>query len=203
MLEKHKEVFFHAAQKYTCWIALREPNPLSDQWVGSPGGIPKSMDCKAKTADNPAWRFGGLVVDPTVCPQGFHRQTLEEAMRTWKEKFLHGNRLPGGFSVVDRGTDKGVVRKNGSRIFADFDLMLINRANEKGEILFTSEAEQEVLFASVQPAINQGLGVPMIQHGAEFMWKGGVGARESESVFFFGPGRRFKVEHSSMPKGGH
>ena len=203
MIEKHKEVFFQVAQKNTCWIALREPNPLSDQWIGTPATIPKSMDCKAKTADNPAYRFAGLVVDPTVCPQGFKKQTLGEATHTWNEKFLLANRLPGSFSIVDRGSEKGIVRKNGARIFADFDLMLINRANEKGEIIFTSEEEQEILFASVQPAINLGLGVPMIQHGAEFMWKGGVGARESELVFFFGPGRRFKVEQSSMPKGGH
>jgi len=203
MIAKHKEVFFQAAEKYTCWIGLREPNPLSDQWIGIPGGMPKSMDCKAKTADNPTYRFAGLVVDPTVCPQGFKTETIGEARHTWKEKFLHGDRLPGGFNVVDRGVDRGVVMKNGARIFADFDLMLINRSNGAGEFLFTSEAEQETLFDSVQPAINQGLGVPMIQHGAEFMWKGGVGARESEVVLFFGPGRRFKAERSSMPKNGH
>jgi hypothetical protein len=203
MLEKHKEVFFHAAEKFTCWIALREPNPLSDQWIGKPGGIPKSMDCKAKTADNPTYRFAGLVVDPTTCAEGFKKNTLGEATETWKKKFLQSNRLPGGFSVTDRGPEKGVVRKNGARIFADFDLMLLNRSDKKGEFLFTTQAEQKALFDSVLPVINGGLGVPMIQHGAEFMWDGGVGAREAESVFFFGPERRFRVERSSMPKKGH
>ena len=203
MIEKHKDAFFEAAQKHTCWIALREPNPLSDKWVGTPGGIPKSMDCKAKSADNPAYRFSGLVVDPMTAPQGFRTDTLSAAQKTWKEKFLKAGRLPGGFSITERGPDRGVVLQNGCRIFADYDLMLINRTNANGDFLFTSEEEQKELFDKVAPEINKALKVPMIQHGAEFMWKGGVGARESESVFFFGPGRRFRVERSSMPAGGH
>ena len=35
------------------------------------------------------------------------------------------------------------------------------------------------------------------------MWTGGVGARELEWVFWFGPGRRFHRGPSSMPRGSH
>jgi len=40
----------------------------------------------------------------------------------------------------------------------------------------------------------------MIQHVSEFMYKDGVGSRETEQVYFFGPKRRFKLSYSSMPK---
>jgi hypothetical protein len=41
--------------------------------------------------------------------------------------------------------------------------------------------------------------VIIIQHGAEFDWEG-RGAGESERIFWFGPGYRFKASFSSMPE---
>jgi len=203
MRPHHRQVFFDAAQQCTCWIGLREPNPLADRWIGQPGYIPKGVNCKAKTADNPDFQLAGLVVDPTVRPDAFNRDTLAAAVDTWKNKFLMGGRLPAGFTCPQTGPEKGLVRLSGSAIYADYDLMAINRATSDGEWLPTSEAEARVLFARVEPLLQQGLGVPLIQHSTEFMWAGGVGAREMEWVLWFGPGRRLKRLQSSMPHGGH
>jgi hypothetical protein len=67
--------------------------------------------------------------------------------------------------------------------------MAISWSNERGEMLFTDQAQQAELYAKVEPLLRQGLGVPMVQHPTEFMWDKGVGAREFEYVLWFGPGR--------------
>jgi hypothetical protein len=203
MRPDHKEIFFQAADKFTCWIGLREPNPLADKWIGRAGYAPKMEACKAKTADNPAHRFGGLVTDPTRCPEAFRPESHKAAVETWEKKFLVHGRLPAGFTRPESGPEAGLVRYHGQAIYADFDLMAINKASAKGEFLPTTLAEQQALFAEVGPFLNAGFRAEMIQHGAEFMWDKGVGARESEFVYWFGPGRKFFVGPSSMPKGGH
>lgn len=203
MKQTHKDIFFAAAEEFTCWIGLREPNALSQKWIGIPRHIPKGEECKAKTADSPTHRFGGLVVDPILCPEAFTHASLQSAIKTWEQKFLKHGRLPSGFSRAEQGMEKGLVKFNGSAIYADFDLMAINRSNPNGDFLPTSLPEQQQLFAQVEPVLNRGFGAKLIQHGAEFMWDKGLGARESEFVLWFGPGRRFKQTISSMPQGGH
>jgi hypothetical protein len=204
MREHHKDAFFEAAEAFTCWIGLREPNSLADDWIGRSGYIPKPVDCKAKTADQDGHRLGGLVVNPLLLPAAFQPTSRDEAVKTWKQKFLlAGLALPPGYTCVESGPDRGLVRRQGSAIYSDLDLMALLRSNARGEKLFTSEKEQEDLFTKVEMKIRFRLGVPLIQHGAEFMWKGGVGARESEWVLWFGPGHRFERGASSMPHGGH
>src|SRR2546429_7629979 len=88
MRQDHMQVFFEAAQQCTCWIGLREPNPLADKWIGKPGYIPKCENCKAKTADNPSFQFAGLVVAPTLRPEAFRRETLSAAIDACENKFL-------------------------------------------------------------------------------------------------------------------
>src|SRR5438132_13968201 len=202
MRQDHMQVFFEAAQQCTCWIGLREPNPLADKWIGKPGYIPKGENCKAKTADNPSFQFAGLVVAPTLRPEAFRRETLSAAIDAWENKFLKAGRLPPGFTCAQTGTERGLVRFSGSAIFADYDLMAITRSDPHGAWLSTSDAQQKELFAKVEPILRQGLRVPMIQHPTEFMWTGGVGAREMEWVLWFGPGRRFNRGPSSMPHAG-
>lgn len=203
MREAHKNVFFNAAQQFTCWIGLREPNPLADQWIGRAGYTPKAMACKAKTADQASHEFGGLVADPTVCPEAFRLETRRDATETWKNKFLIGGRVPPGFTVVESGQERGLVKHHGAFIYADFDLMALLKSNAQGEFLPTSQSEQQQLFGRVVLVLNGGLGARMIQHGAEFMWDKGLGARASELVLWFGPGRRFNTWPSSMPPAGH
>jgi len=198
MLTQHKEAFFQAAQQFKCWIGLREPNPLAERWIGRSGFRPKGENCKAKTADNPTHRWAGLVVSPVLMPDAFMQDSLQasvfQALEKWKD-FLQLGRLPIGFTCSDSGLEKGVVRQNGQAIFADYDLMTIVRSDEKGSYLFTSDANELVLMKQVIPRINQLIGIEMIQHGP--------GARASERVLYFGPGRRFELGLSSMPKKGH
>jgi hypothetical protein len=203
MRQDHREILFDAAQQCTCWIGLREPNPLADRWIGKAGYMPKGEHCKAKTADNPAFAFAGLVVDPTLRPEAFKKETLAGAVDTWRQKFLIGRRLPVGFTRADAGPEQGLVRYLGSAIFADYDLMAISRSNANGDWLPTSFEQQKALFERIEAMVNQRLRVPMIQHPTEFLWTGGVGAREFEWVLWFGPGRRFQRGASSMPRGGH
>ena len=52
----------------------------------------------------------------------------------------------------------------------------------------------KILFAKIEY-----LGIPMVQHGTEFMYDKGVGGRAFEWVLWFGPKRRFERGPSSMP----
>jgi hypothetical protein len=199
MLPHHKETFFAVANQLFCWIGLREPNELSDKWIGRSGYVPKSMHCKAKTADNAFYPYSGLVVNPLLCEDAFHYTTLEDAKEKWK-KFADGNQLPSGFTCDEYGLEKGLVKFRGSAIHADFDLMVVCKADPNGSMAFTTPEEQVALSTEAQKLLNQRFGTPMIQHGTEFAWTGGVGARETENVLFFGPNRRFQLGKSSMPQ---
>jgi hypothetical protein len=207
MRDEHKQIFLMAATKFQCWIGLREPNPLSEQWIGKSVDSfrcqPKGVECKAKTADNLDHVYGGLVLDPFLCPGGFKRETLDAAQSKWKTDFLKGNSMPVNFYCIKDGKLKGLVRYYDSVLYADYDLMNIVKSNSKGEWVFTENYEETRLFNSIKPLLNRELGEPLIQHGTEFMYNEGVGARESELVYWFGPGGRFQIHGSSMPKGGH
>lgn len=197
----HRKVFFEAAEQFKCWIGVREPNFLSLRWIGMHGYTPKAETCKAKTADYEWHPFAGLVVDPIKCPEAFDLITRPRAVEKW-QKFVVDGRLPTGYTLIESGHQAGLVKHNGMFIHADFDLMTIVRSNAQGEPLKTSDKEEEQLFAAVEPVLNKGLGTKLIQHGPEFMWDK-VGAAEFEWVLWFGPGRRFLRNLSSMPKGGH
>jgi len=197
MLSHHKEAFYKAADRLVCWIGLREPNPLAEKWIGR-GGVPKGIDCKAKTSDNPSFKFSGLVVSPTLRPEAFKPDSLDTAEDKWCE-FAPHDKLPSGYSCVTDGPEKGLVKKNGSPIFADYDLMAICKAGPDGRLARTTKHEEGALFIPIRRELNAAFGVPMIQHGAEFMWNKGVGAREREFVLWFGPKRQFRQDISSMP----
>lgn len=198
MHPQHKSVFFDVAERRQCWIGLREPNPLAAKWIGRSGYAPKPLTCKAKTSDNPAFTYSGLVADPKLCEDAFAAGSRADALAKW-EQFAPAGQLPTGYKVVDHGQELGLVQYMGNFLHADYDLMAINRSNRQGEFLPTSQSEQQFLFSSVASEINRGIGLPLIQHGAEMMWTGGVGGRASEFVFWFGPGRRFQSWPSSMP----
>lgn len=193
------EVFFRVAQQHNCWIGLREPNPLSLKWAGKPGYLPKPERCKAKSADNPAYTYAGLVVSPIMCPQAFTPQTLNLAVDSWNQKFLQAGHVPLEFQVIQSGPEAGLVKMYGKALHADFDLMSIVKAGPDGGLAYTEPAEEQALFAEVEPALNQGFGIPLVQHGSEFMWEEGLGARAFEYVLWFGPKRGFQRAPSSMP----
>ena len=115
MRDEHRDVFFKTADRCRCWIGVREPNALADNWIGKAGYVPKGLNCKAKTADNPSFRFAGLVVDPTQWPAAFKKETLAEARETWTKKFLKGGHVPPGFTSAPSGPERGVVKYGGRR----------------------------------------------------------------------------------------
>jgi hypothetical protein len=203
MKAEHREVFFRVAEKHSCQIGVREPNPLSERWIGKAGCTPKSMQCKAKTSDNPSFAYSGLVTSPELRAEAFTAATLESARQTWR-RFAPDGKLPVDFSVQTKGLERGLVLyQNYLRIYADYDLMAIVRSDPTGKFQATSQEEQQALFKKVHAELNAALGAPLIQHGAEFMWDGGLGARARESVFWFGPRRSLQVSPSSMPPEGH
>lgn len=198
MLGHHRSVFLRVAEERKCWIGLRAPNAEYERWVAKAGYIPKHLECKAKTCDNPDFEFAGLVADPNICPQGFLPENIFSAQDSWRS-FAPRDTLPVNYSVVATGPEHGLVQyKQMAFIHSDFDLMTLVKSNRNGDFLETSLKDMEELFQHVQPSLNQGLGTPMIQHPAEFMWLKGTGARSRENVIWFGPGQRLKVGESSI-----
>ena len=79
--------------------------------------------------------------------------------------------------------------------------MCLVKADERGEMAYTTGSEAMALHARVAHLINTRMRVKMIQHSPEFDPDfHGVGAKESEQVYYFGPGGKFRMGHSSMPK---
>ena len=194
MKREHHKVFLEAAQRFNCWIGLREPNPLADKWIGRSGYMPKCDKVKAKTADQWDHPLSGLVVDPTLCPEAFSEGSRKRAAENWK--------LPSGARVVQDGAQKGLVLLDSKGIYADFDLMCLVKADERGEMVYTTGSEAMALHARVALFINNRLPAKMIQHGPEFdPGFDGVGAKESELVLYYGPGNKSRAGHSSMPQG--
>lgn len=202
MKQSHKNAFFSVAEEHMCWIGLREPNSHADKWIGKPGFVPKPMSCKGKTSDNPAFEFAGLVVHPGMRPEAFLRSNLTQAKASWNKFSIQG-KLPAGYKVVQNGSERGLVKLNNRRIHADFDLMTIVVSNDSAGFVDTPKGELRQRFEKVKADINRSLHSPMIQHGPEFMFTEGVGARESENVYWFGPNRQFQVGRSSMPRAAH
>jgi hypothetical protein len=203
MIQQHKLIFFKVAAQFNCIIGVREPNPLADKWIGRAGYTPKMQSCKAKTANNAGHPFAGLVVDPLLCPDAFTEKSLPVAKEKWTDSFLSGGNLPSGFTRETTGDEKGLVKYNGSAIYADYDLMYVSSADAKGEHTFTDYAEQKQLGIRVKAALNNLFGIAMIQHGAEFDWmdpKSRVGAAEKEQVHIFKPRGFFDSVQSAVPK---
>lgn len=195
MIAQHKQVFFSVAHRLNCYIGLRQPNDLSDQWITKEGYIPKGVDVKAKTAKEGA--FAGLVVNPYLRSDAFStKEDQERAKKSWDEFTKNG--LPKGFSCPTSGPETGVLKKEGKGIHADYDLMFVSLADEEGNSKFTSTAEAKALFLKVRNEINRLIPrKEMIQHSTEFLYQG-VGAPAREQIYTFGPNRKFMVTSSSF-----
>lgn len=82
---KHVEAFKRTAERFRAWILVRRGNAASKKWIGSPGYIPKLLDCKAKTADRdaPDRSTAGLVASPVLLPEAFSTERLQKAEQEW------------------------------------------------------------------------------------------------------------------------
>ena len=172
MKHEHHRIFHAAADRFQCWIGLREPNPLADRWIGKPGYMPKAMSVKAKTADRPGHPLAGLVVDPTLRPGAFRAgDSLKRAKDNWKP-----SALPEGAQVTQEGDEKGLVRVHGKAIYADYDLLALQWADSStGDFQYTYSSAKdpgswaiELLYRHVMLDLNNRLGVELVQHGPEF-----------------------------------
>jgi hypothetical protein len=213
MIPDHRNAFWETADEKNCWIGLREPNRLAERWIGKDGYVPKSMECKATTADNPLHRFGGLVADPFDCTDAFLDETIASARKKWME-FMINERFRTIFNVVKDGSDRGLLRSFDKCIYSDYDLMAILRATTDGRMTYTQtqiegpsadgsldrmmiDPKEKSFADEVIRAINRRIGIDMIQHGTEFMYLG-VGAKAKEEVYWYGPKRQFIQSESSM-----
>ena len=228
MLHRHKEIFFNIAQQFNCWIGVREPNELADRWVEQPRYIAKPLSCKPKTADNANDKVGGgLVVNPLLRPQAFTDGSREDAIKIWKKFLIPFSRfnppffqrrtafkpetlqerfalkLPEGYRCIEDGKKKGLVTLDGCFIHADYDLMTILQADGQGNRSATSIDQTKVLAKTVVPILNNRFGFKLIQHGSEMEWRGGIGARDSEDIWWFGPKNQFLSNKSYMPTEKH
>jgi len=191
MISKHYQIFKEAADSVHCWIALREPNNLSDQYVENGRYVSKGLTCKAKTADNKnEKKYAGLVVNPFVAPQAFINP--KAAQETWR-KFEVNGQLPQGYKC----DSEGFVTQFGSKIHADYDLMYICDADKNDKMIFTKLEKSKELYAKIENFINKKCGKIMIQHGAEFDWDG-KGCRDEEMIYGFGPKGQTNFNRSYM-----
>ena len=116
--------------------------------------------------------------------------------KSWDSFIQHG--LPNGFSCPGSGPEKGVLKKWGNAIHADYDLMFVTQADEQGNMKYTSNEEAKALFLKVEQEINRLISrKKMIQHSTEFLFEG-VGAPAEELIYIFGPKRKFIVSTSSF-----
>jgi hypothetical protein len=185
-----KEKFAAAARKIGVWILVRGTNPKSLDYIGRADCVPKPIDCKAKTA-----KLGpnaGLVVDPFVASSAFAGPDLWEAQKNWKEKYspLAFSPLAHRYSIEKTGLHKGAVKLDGKYIYGDYDLKaVVVPGHESATIALVTELRgvQNVRrgpkFYEVQSEVNNAIGVPMVQHGADDEFT----AHGDETIYVFGP----------------
>ncbi len=103
-------IFRTYSQEKGLFILVRRTNPLSIQYIGKPGFVPKPLKCKPKTAKSNACfirpdgekissKCGGLVVNPRILKwYAFNNDKREwvKAKNTWDK---HWKQIPNGFDV--------------------------------------------------------------------------------------------------------
>jgi hypothetical protein len=160
-----KDVFAAAAIEIGVYILVRGTNEASLKYISDPLCVPKPIDCKAKTADNGA--LAGLVVDPRVNAGAFSEKRLATAGK-WIDT------LPGRYTV-EKADAKfyGCVKLGGKCIHGDYDLKAIVLPGQEFRILtlvtesLGQDARRGPRFYEVQQFVNNAIGKPMVQHGAE------------------------------------
>jgi hypothetical protein len=188
-----KEKFAAAAQKVGVWILVRGANQKSLEYIGRGDFTPKPIDCKAKTAQ--LGPNAGLVVSPAVAPEAF--QNPMEATRTWTEKSnpLVFSPRKTHYSIQYTGPRKGCVKLDGKYIYGDYDLKaVVVPGHESATVALVTElrgvqnARLGPKFYDVQSAVNNAIGVEMVQHGADDEFTG----HADESIYVFGPGGEYE-----------
>jgi len=174
VLEQHVAIFTEIARKKQCHIIVRCPNRASDQFMGRAFFTAKPLECKAKTANNLAHQFAGLVVSPEKLREAFLSNSYRGAKEAW-EKFT-ANGMPSGYSLA-AGQWSGCLTLNGNLIHADYDLLAVTPAegpvddqnNPRLRAYSTEEYGMiSALTKEIMDALNYEFKCPLVKHGAEF-----------------------------------
>lgn len=158
-------VFAAAAVQIGIYILVRGTNEASLKYIPDPLTVPKPIDCKAKTADN--GELAGLVVDPRVNQEAFSKNRLPKAVK-WIGS------LPARY-IVEKTDSRcyGCVKLGGKCIHGDYDLKGIVLPGQEFRVLslvtesLGQDARRGPKFYEVQRFVNDAIGKPMVQHGAE------------------------------------
>jgi hypothetical protein len=160
-----QDVFAAAAVQVGVYILVRGTNEASLDYIPDPLFIPKPIDCKAKTADK--GDLAGLVVDPRVNGTAF-----SDTRRSKADKWI--GTLPERYIVEkDDAKFRGCVKLGGKYIHGDYDLKGIVLPGQEQRILtlvtesLGQDARRGPKFYEVQEFVNDAIGKPMVQHGAE------------------------------------
>jgi hypothetical protein len=188
-----QDVFAAAAVKIGVYILVRGTNEASLKYIADPLSIPKPIDCKAKTADD--GDLAGLVVDPRVNPGAFSKGRLAKA-----EKWIGA--LPGRYTIEkSQGEFYGCVKLGGKCIHGDYDLKAIVLPGQEFRILtlvtesLGQDARRGPKFYEVQRFVNDAIGKPMVQHGAEDEYLDHSDDLDETIFAFFPEAREPKILH--------
>jgi len=127
---RDRQAFLEAAEGWKVWVVVRRSNPESEPYIGKPGYVPKTNECKAKTADFAVDKFGkrirtaGLVVNPWIHPEAFAGNRLVSARREW-DGFAARWLSPSRKYTVDEDRSHehhGCAMLQGKYLYSDYDL---------------------------------------------------------------------------------
>ncbi|HEY4762491.1 MAG TPA: hypothetical protein VIH75_02360 [Candidatus Sulfotelmatobacter sp.] len=183
-----KDVFAAAALEIGVYILVRGTNEASLKYISDPLCVPKPIDCKAKTADQGP--LAGLVVDPRENGSAFsskRRAKADEWIRTLSPRYT---------VVKDAASPyHGCVQLGGKRVHGDYDLKGIVLPGQEQRILtlvtetLGQDARRGPKFYAVQEFVNDAIGKPMVQHGAEDEYLD-HSTDQDETIFVFFPEER-------------
>lgn len=183
MLPSHKAAFLAAADELRCRIYIRQPNELSDWYIGKGGYAPRNEMCRAETADNPGHFYKGLVVNPEASPDAFLPSSLERARRAWKD---FETNMPPGFMIDNFGAFKGLVKYFGKALHTDYEVVHVSSVDE----------QRDTLFWKIRQLLNEKMGVRMISQGVDSLWQSGD-QMQSGFLLAFGPGQETLIIESA------
>lgn len=195
MLDVHRQFFTLAAEVFDCWILLRPFNARAERFLERSASryAPKPIDCKAETADVDVGgrELAGLVVSPELWPGAFVNKDLAEVRQKWRETMGPSSR----FSVDEDETSPhpGALILGGRWVHADYDLKGIVLVGHESATLTGLGTLHGVphsegpCYRRIVTFINGQLDRPMIQHGADDLFRGAGEGEPQDAIEVFKP----------------
>ncbi len=193
------EIFRAAGHNLRLWILVRAGSAeILERHVGKPDRTPKPIEVKAKTADVKSHPLAGLVVNPHLRPEAYSPRRMPTVQDCWRHTTQDWLRRPHGapqpYEVIeDRSSpDYGCLVRhtvpcNGGctrfgcakKIHGDYDLYDVvdpkkytENTARAIEVTRMHTDQRSALVDKVADYVNPRIGVPMVQHGAQFQYAG-------------------------------